>query len=70
MLDTVTAGLVKAQAPDHASCRMQEFTSYDPDTHTVVVRCSCNVSLTLKAPPRASDKAPKAAPAKGVGDGS
>ncbi len=70
MSPTVIAGLVKAQAPDHASCRAQDFTSYDTNTRVVVVHCSCNVDLSLTVPAPVSDKAPKAAPAKGVGDGS
>lgn len=45
---TEILGLVKAQAPDHASCRAQEVVSSDGDV--AIIQCACNTRLTLALP--------------------
>ncbi len=53
MLPAVIAGLVKVQAPGHATHiqeEIEEFDGTDPNGATVRVRCSCSVGLTLQVP--------------------
>lgn len=70
MLPAVVAGLLKAQAPDHADHRGFDLVEYDGMDGRLKIRCACSVDLTLTIPKTPDPTETAKAGRKGVDDGS